>query len=490
MAGVPTTELAPGLVISRVLNGLWQVADLERGRGQLDPRQAAGDMAPYVAAGFTTFDMADHYGSAELIAGAFHAAGGDGSRAQFLTKWVPEPGAIDRAHVRSAVERALKRLRTERIDLLQFHAWHYPDPSWLDALFWLDDMRREGLLGALGVTNFDAAHLRIACASGIPVVSNQVSHSLIDQRASGPLSAVCERYGVKLLAYGTLAGGLLSERWLGRPEPTEPTTWSQMKYLRFIRAAGGWDRFQALLDVAARVAGKHGVSVPVIASRLILDQPAVAGVILGARLGHTGHLAENMAIFDTTLDAEDVAALSDAMQSLDPIPGDCGDEYRAPPFLTASGDLRDHLDAIPPVFEAVTDDNGRRRVFSGTPWEDMAGYCRAVRHGDQISVAGTTATHGDRVIGGDDPAAQTHFVIDKIQAALESLGGSLNDVTRTRIFVNDIADWEAVARAHGERFAAIRPANTLVEARLVGQGYRVEIEADATKRTAPGDTVD
>ena len=86
------------------------------------------------------------------------------------------------------------------------------------------------------------------------------------------------------------------------------------------------------------------------------------------------------------------------------------------------------------------------------------------------------------MIGGEDPAAQTHFVIDKIAGALESLGASLKDVVRTRIFVNDLNDWEPVARAHGERFAGINPANTLVEARLVGEGYLVEIEAEAVLR--------
>ena len=83
------------------------------------------------------------------------------------------------------------------------------------------------------------------------------------------------------------------------------------------------------------------------------------------------------------------------------------------------------------------------------------------------------------MIGGNDPSAQAHFVIDKIEAAITSLGGNLSDVVRTRIFVNDLTDWEAVAKAHGNRFHGINPANTLVEAKLVGEGYLVEIEAEA-----------
>jgi enamine deaminase RidA (YjgF/YER057c/UK114 family) len=102
-----------------------------------------------------------------------------------------------------------------------------------------------------------------------------------------------------------------------------------------------------------------------------------------------------------------------------------------------------------------------------------------VRKGSRISVSGTTASHGSRSIGGIDAAAQTHFVIDKIEGALESLGGRLEDVVRTRVFVRRIQDWEAVARAHGERFGHVQPANTLVEAALVSEDALVEIEADA-----------
>lgn len=116
---------------------------------------------------------------------------------------------------------------------------------------------------------------------------------------------------------------------------------------------------------------------------------------------------------------------------------------------------------------------------SGTVWERMAGYSRAVRVGDRILVAGTTATGPDGLVGGDDPAAQARFIFDKIEFALRMLGGSLDDVVRTRVYVSDIANWEAVARVHGERFARIRPVNTLVEARLVGPEYLVEIEAEA-----------
>lgn len=475
------TELAPGLKISRVLTGLWQIADMERGGNTLDPDQTSLAMAPYVEAGLTTFDMADHYGSAEVIAGTFKSKHALGNKAQMLTKWVPKPGKSSKAETREAVERALYRLNSKKIDLLQFHAWNYLDPVWLDQLFWLHELQQEGLIRHLGVTNFDAAHLRMVCATGIPIVSNQVCHSLIDQRASGEMAKVCKEYGVKVLAFGTLAGGFLSEKWLGKPEPTieNGATWSQMKYKRFIDAAGGWDKFQQLLNSVDKVAKKHEVSIANIATRYILEQDYVGGVIIGARLGQSAHIEETKTLFSFELSDVDKLVIQHAQAVLDPIPGDCGDEYRKPPFLTASGDLSHHLDAMPKPFEVVSGPHGSQKVFSGTPWEGMAGYCRAVRKGNRISVSGTTATHGDKMIGGKDAAAQTHFVLDKIEAAIVSLGGKLEDVVRTRIFVNDVDNWEAVARAHGQRFVDIQPANTLVEAKLVGGGYLVEIEAEA-----------
>jgi aryl-alcohol dehydrogenase-like predicted oxidoreductase/enamine deaminase RidA (YjgF/YER057c/UK114 family) len=482
-APVERCTLAPGLSIARVLTGLWQVADMERDGRTVDVDDLARAMRPYAEAGLTSFDMADHYGSAEVVAGRFRAArGGDGvPPVEFLTKWVPRPGAVTRAEAREAVERALDRLQGRAIDLLQFHAWTFDDPRWLDTLGYLDDLRSEGLVRQLGLTNFDTAHLRIALASGMPLVSNQVSYSLIDRRAAGRMTALCQRHGVQLLAYGTVQGGWLSERWLGRDEPDweRLETWSQMKYGRFIRAAGGWEVLQRLLRALAVVAERHGVSIANVASRYILEQPAVAGVIIGARLGQSAHVEDNRRLFSFALSAEDRAELAAATSTLADVPGDCGDEYRRPPYLTASGDLSHHLDELPAPYPVMVSADGRQRCVSGTTWETTFGYSRAVRTGNRVLVSGTTATHGDRPIGVGDASAQAHFAIDKIEGALRSLGARLEDVVRTRIYVKELRDWEAVARAHGERFAHIQPANTLVRAELIGEHYLVEIEAEA-----------
>ncbi len=134
---------------------------------------------------------------------------------------------------------------------------------------------------------------------------------------------------------------------------------------------------------------------------------------------------------------------------------------------------------MPPPYQTVPRVDGRTLCVSGSTWEGVAGFARAVRLGRRIFVSGTTATMGGRVIGGSDPAAQAHFVIDKIEGALQSLGATLSDVVRTRVYVRNITDWEPVARAHGARFGVIQPANTLVGATLVGDEYLVEIEAEA-----------
>jgi aryl-alcohol dehydrogenase-like predicted oxidoreductase/enamine deaminase RidA (YjgF/YER057c/UK114 family) len=477
---VERRDLSPDLSISRVLTGLWQLADMERDGRRLDLDRAAAAMRLYVEAGLTTFDMADHYGSAEVVAGLFRSQAPQQS-AQLLTKWVPKPGRVSKAEVHAAVERARTRLGVAAVDLLQYHAWNYADPSWLVTLFDLQELKAQGLVRHLGLTNIDTAHLRVVVASGIDVVSNQVSFSLLDQRAAAGLVPFCVEHGVRLLAYGTLAGGWLTDRWLGAPEPDweRLPTWSLMKYGRFLRAAGGWSALQRVLNAAASVAARHGVSIANVASRYILDQPGVAGVIIGARLGEREHIDDTLRLFSLVLTDGDRLEIRNALATLQPIPGDCGDEYRKPPFLTASGDLSHHLDSMPTPYQTVARDRGRTLCLSGTTWEGVAGFARAVRQGGRVVVSGTTATMGDRVVGGSDPAAQTHFVIDKIEGALQSLGATLADVIRTRVYVRNIADWEPVARAHGARFGAIQPANTLVAADLVGEEYLVEIEAEA-----------
>ncbi|MEM7417046.1 MAG: aldo/keto reductase [Gemmatimonadota bacterium] len=476
---IERTELGHGVEISRVLTGLWQIADMERGGDAVDAASAADEMRRYVDAGLTTFDMADHYGSSELIAGNF--ASRYPGEAELLTKWVPSPGNHRPEQVREAVERALDRMGQTSLDALQFHAWSYADPGWMDCMFELQALKDEGLIRNLALTNTDTAHLEMLLDSGIEIASNQICFSLLDRRAAGAMAALCVERGVKILAFGVLAGGLLTDRWLDRPAPAidDLETWSQMKYRRFVDAAGGWDRLQGLLRAIRSAADRLGVSMANVATRAMLEEPGVGGVIIGARLGRSDHIEDTTRLFDFELDDVSRSEIAEAVAALDPIPGDCGDEYRKPPFLTAAGDLSDHFDEMPAPYPVFDGPGERTRALSGTVWEDLAGFSRAIRKGDRIFVSGTTATHGSRLIGGENAGAQANYCLDKIEGAIQSLGGTLDDIVRTRIYVVRPEDAEAISRAHGRRLGHLQPANTLVQAGLIGDGYLVEMEAEA-----------
>ena len=481
--------VADDLDISRIVTGLWQVADMERGGTLLDPEHASTALLEYARAGFDSFDMADHYGSAEVISGRFLERIRCGETAgpaqpRVFTKWCPKPGPMPRDVVRAGIEKSRARLNVDCIDLLQFHWWSFEHPAYLDALQELAQLQREGVIRHIGLTNFDTAHLHLVVKHGIPIATNQVCFSLLDRRAAREMSSFCLEHGIRLLAYGTLAGGLISPRWLGRAAPASADIgdWSKMKYQRFVAAIGGWSVLQSILQALDRIAKRHGVSIPNVATRWVLEHPAVAAVIIGARLGLSEHRADNLALFSFALDDSDRAVLDEALAETVMLDGDCGDEYRKPPFLTASGDLTDHLQSIPRVFAATPAAARPRRmqVSSGSTWERICGYSRAVRIGDRILVSGTTATDafGQPVCPGD-AAGQTVFILDKIAASLAPLGATLADVVRTRIYLKDVGQWEAVARIHGRYFADVQPANTLIEvARLVGD-YAVEIEAEA-----------
>ena len=219
----------------------------------------------------------------------------------------------------------------------------------------------------MGLTNVDTTHLRIVVNSGIEVVSNQVCFSLLDQRAKQGMTELCLQHGIKLLAFGAVAGGFLTERWLGRPEPEldELATWSEMKYKRFIDAAGGWQVFQDLLHRIDQIARKLGVSMANVACRYILEETAVGGIIIGARLGQSDHIQNNLRLFQFSLDELSRSKIRDVLARLQPIPGDCGDEYRRPPYLTASGDLSHHVKSFPLPYEPQASEDGHSVVLSG-----------------------------------------------------------------------------------------------------------------------------
>jgi len=328
-------QFTPDLTICRLLNGMWQVSGAH---GYIDPASAIAEMFAYHDAGLTTWDLADHYGPAEDFVGSFRRqfAARHGverlSKIQAFTKWVPAPGRMTRRVVDEAIGVSLSRMGAECLDLLQFHWWDYQDASYLDALKHLADLQHEGKIRHLGLTNFDTERLDVITGH-VRIVSNQVQYSFIDRRAEVRMAPFCRDHGITLLAYGTLLGGLLSEKYLGRPEPRRPelSTASLQKYQNMIDAWGGWTLFQELLGVLKQTAEKHRVSIANIGVRYILDRPAVAGVIVGARLGVAQHIAENTRVFGFALDSGDLGVIEAVLaksRDLTEVIGDCGDEYR------------------------------------------------------------------------------------------------------------------------------------------------------------------
>ncbi|HEY7734998.1 MAG TPA: aldo/keto reductase [Nitrososphaera sp.] len=325
-------ELAPGLNICRVLNGMWQVAG---GHGHINPQAAVSEMEKYHESGFTTWDLADIYGPAEDFIGEFRKRLPPHEKQQLLalTKWVPDPQRIVRQNAQASVQRSLQRMGTETLDLVQFHWWDYNNPYYIDALKYLSDLRDEGKIRHIGLTNFDTERMQIMKEAGLRIVSNQVQYSIVDRRPEVKMARFAADTGVGLLAYGALCGGLLSEQYLDKPEPQSLAldTQSLRKYKRMVDAWGGWSLFQELLSTLKKIAQDHGVSIANVATRYILDKPAVAGVIIGARLGITDHRDDNARVFSFKLGSDDASRIEEICRqsnNLFETIGDCGDEYR------------------------------------------------------------------------------------------------------------------------------------------------------------------
>ncbi|MCP6759286.1 MAG: aldo/keto reductase [Fischerella sp. CENA71] len=329
-------QFTPDLNICQLLNGMWQVSGAH---GRINPTAAIQSMFKYMDAGFTTWDLADHYGPAEDFIGEFRRqliasrAKEALSNIQAFTKWVPRPGKMTRKIVEENINISLRRMDVSSLDLIQFHWWEYGDPNYLDALKYMAELQAEGKIKHLALTNFDTQHLQIIIDAGIKIVSNQVQFSLVDRRPQIHMMRFCQEHDIKLFTYGTVCGGLLSEKYLGQAEPGlfQLSTASLRKYKNMIDAWGGWKLFQELLFTLKQIADKHQVSISNVAVRYILDQPTVGGVIVGAKLGVSEHIEDNAKVFTFCLDAEDIHnidVISGKSRDLYQFIGDCGDEYR------------------------------------------------------------------------------------------------------------------------------------------------------------------
>jgi aryl-alcohol dehydrogenase-like predicted oxidoreductase len=321
------TMLAPGYEIARIVRGGWQLAT---GHGDLKTDDPIADMVAFADAGITTFDCADIYTGVEEMIGRFRLhyrelRGQEGlDRIKIHTKFVPDLDilpVITKADVETVIDQSLRRLNLERLDLVQFHWWDYGQPRWLETAHWLNELRVAGKIDKVSGTNFDTDHMLAMTQAGVPLTSMQVQYSLLDTRPAKRMANEAMANGVSLLCYGTVAGGFLSDAWLGSPEPTGSLeNRSLVKYRLIIEDFGGWDLFQALLSTLRTIADRHDVDIATVASAAVLARPAVAAVIVGAR--NATHLASNLAISSLALTDADQAEIAAALSSARDLEGD------------------------------------------------------------------------------------------------------------------------------------------------------------------------
>ncbi len=320
-------SIAPGYEISRVIRGGWQLAG---GHGAIDEETAIEDMVAFADSGITTFDCADIYTGVEDLIGRFRlryrAMQGQAAldRIRVHTKFVPDLGVlptITKAYVEGVIDTSRKRLAMERLDLVQFHWWDYEMPAWLETLGWLKELQKDGRIDKISATNFDSAHVTAILDGGIPLTSLQLQYSLLDRRPEKRMVELAARNDFALFCYGTVAGGFLSDRWLGKSEPEHPLeNRSLTKYKLIIDDLGGWDLFQALLSTLRKVADRHATDIATIASAAMLRRPGVTAVIVGAR--NRDHLASNLAISNVDLSDADLAEIEAALAGARDLEGD------------------------------------------------------------------------------------------------------------------------------------------------------------------------
>ncbi len=329
-------EIAPGLRICRVINGVW---DSDNNQHRVDPHKAIGAMKKLHDTGFTTWEVADSFAHGEgylrrlrmrLLdrpeedsiledqqererVQALDAPPQDPALdMQIMARWSPLQAQIAPHMVQSGVGVSLWRLRMYKLDVVQLDWSPFVDEDgYLEALRALSQMRYEGKIRHIAVANFSETQLGDALRAGYEIVSNQVPYSILDQRAKHGLVGLCEEHNVALLANGMLCGGFLTKRHLGRREPHMKTLKDPRvrNYKRLIDVWGGWELFQELLQRLDDLANQYRVAIPSIAIRYVLQQPGVAGVVVGARLHVNDHYEANSRLFDFELSEDDLARI-------------------------------------------------------------------------------------------------------------------------------------------------------------------------------------
>lgn len=293
----PRIEIAPGYDICRIVKGNWQLTPDHLRIGSLkNVDDIVEDLKCFVEKGFTTFDVADIYTGAEELIGQFNTRykndmqNGGLPSVQIHTKYVPDKDTLATLQfedTEAIIDRSLKRLNVDRLDLVQFHWWDLGIDRYAEVATYLGKLQEKGKIRHIGVTNFDHEALGKIVNAGVKITSAQVQYSVLDRRPAGEFTDFCKKNDISMLCYGSVAGGFLSDRYLGVPEPTQEASELQnrslTKYRLIIEEFGGWDLYQQALTTLKSIGEPNGLSVSETAILYTLSNPGVAGAIVGAR---------------------------------------------------------------------------------------------------------------------------------------------------------------------------------------------------------------
>jgi aryl-alcohol dehydrogenase-like predicted oxidoreductase len=308
--------------LNKIIIGGWQLASGHSSQND----NALSVIEDYYNAGFRVFDCADIYTGVEETIGIFikaHKLGPNDIKVH--TKYVPDMASLETLtfeQTEALIDRSRSRLGLEQLNLVQFHWWHYPTGNYLEALESLHKLKQLGKIKEIGLTNFNTEHVKEIVDSGIPIASIQTQYSIIDRRATTTLAPLTQKHDIALLCYGSVAGGLLSDYYLGKTAPQEPyENRSLTKYLLMVEELGGWEALQTILNTLRSIADTKETDIASVAAAYCLAQNAVRACIIGVR--NHKHLHEHIALRNTLkLSDQEVANIEKVRSQFKDIPGE------------------------------------------------------------------------------------------------------------------------------------------------------------------------
>lgn len=314
------TKLKNGYELNQVINGCWQLSQGHALESQVDFKDTKKAFYELCDRGLDAFDCADIYTGVEEFIGEFIKE--SGRNVKVHTKYVPDLDCLEDVSfefTEQIIDRSLKRLNKESLEIVQFHWWDYEVPGAVDVAGHLVRLQEKGKIQNIGSTNFDTKNLKKLIDAKIPVMSVQAQYSMFDRRPEKELADYCESQDIALLCYGTLSGGFLSDKYVGKGL-VKADNRSQVKYLQVIEDTVGAAGYEELLNLLSTIGKKYNASVSNIATKYILSKKAVKSAIIGVR--SSKHVESNLALFNFELALEDVHLIDRFLSQYEILPGE------------------------------------------------------------------------------------------------------------------------------------------------------------------------